>query len=215
MIPLRDHSRTKTTPFFTYLLIGLNTAVFIYTISLGQFELENFIRTYSLIPAQIIQGNNLYSLFSSMFLHGSLGHLISNMLFLRIFGDNLEDHLGHFKYLIFYFMCGLGASFLQILLKSGSTIPNLGASGAIAGLMGSYLVLFPYHEIEVLFVFGFLFRKATVPAMSMLVYWIVFQFLSGFGQLAVSSAGGVAYFAHIGGFFTGFGITKLINQNTS
>jgi membrane associated rhomboid family serine protease len=213
MIPIRDLSRTRTTPIITYTLIFLNTVIFIYSMLLPIPELEAFIQTYSLIPQQIIQGENLHSLLTSMFLHGSLGHLISNMLFLNIFGDNLEDHLGHIKYLLFYLMSGVGGSLLQIFFSPGSTIPNLGASGAIAGLMGAYLVLFPYHRIEVLFSFGLYYRQAAVPAFTMLIYWIFAQFLGGLGQLAVADAGGVAYLAHIGGFAAGWLLIKFFNKS--
>jgi membrane associated rhomboid family serine protease len=212
MIPIRDLSRTHTTPIVTYTLIILNAVIFIYSMLLPIPELEAFMQTYSIIPHQITQGEALHSLLTSMFLHGSLGHLISNMLFLNIFGDNLEDHLGHVNYLLFYLVSGIGGSVLQIFFNPASTIPNLGASGAIAGLMGAYLVLFPYHRIEILFSFGFYLRRAAVPAFSMLIYWIFAQFLGGLGQLAIADAGGVAYLAHIGGFLTGWLLIKFFNK---
>ncbi len=210
MIPLRDHNQTNTPPTITHLLILVNSLIFILSMSLPEFRLETFIYNYAIIPNQVIQGRQLYTLFTSMFLHGSLGHLIGNMLFLNIFGDNLEDKLGHLKYLLFYLVCGLGASALQILLTPNVTIPNLGASGAIAGLMGGYLTLFPNNKVDVLFAFGFLIKTATVPAYTMVFYWIIAQFLGSIGQLAVAGAGGVAYLAHIGGFFTGLGIISLL-----
>jgi len=150
-----------------------------------------------------MHGQALQTLFTSMFLHGGIGHILGNMMFLNIFGDNLEDRLGHIKYLIFYLLCGLAASALQIIIDPGSQIPNLGASGAIAGLMGGYLVLFPTHKIDVLIPFFGFFNRSTVPAFTMLFYWIFFQFLSGFGQLGTAESGGIAYFAHIGGFLAG------------
>ncbi len=212
MIPIRDTSPTKSTPVATYGLIAANIIIFVYSMLLPDPELKEFIQTYSIIPRQIGQGMALFSIFTSMFLHGSLGHLISNMLFLNIFGDNLEDHLGHIKYLLFYFVSGLGGALLQLAFSLNSTIPNLGASGAIAGLMGAYLVLFPYHKIETLFIWGFFVQVIKVPAALMLIYWILAQFLGGLGQLAIAGGGGIAYLAHVGGFFTGFVLIKLFES---
>lgn len=219
MIPIRDTSPTKSTPIVTYSLIAANILIFSYSMLLPEPELRQFIQTYAIIPRQIGQGMALSSIFTSMFLHGSLGHLISNMLFLNIFGDNLEDHLGHIKYLLFYLISGLGGALLQLVFNLNSTVPNLGASGAIAGLMGAYLVLFPYHEIETLFFWGFFVRMVKVPAAVMLIYWILAQFLSGLGQLGLTGAeGGIAYLAHVGGFLTGYLLIQLFgskqNQNT-
>ena len=171
--------------------------------------LNKFINQYALIPWEIVRGLDLYTLFTSMFLHGGLGHIISNMLFLNIFADNIEDKLGSIKFLIFYLICGLGAYALQILVNPNTQIPNLGASGAIAGLMGSYLVFFPKNKIDVLFSTGYFSRRATVPAYSMLFYWFIAQTFSGLGSLGYQDMGGVAFFAHIGGFVTGFVISKL------
>jgi membrane associated rhomboid family serine protease len=206
MFPIRDHNPSGRAPFITYFLITLNVLVFGYMFLLPEDLLLAFINQYALIPALVFKGQNLFSLFSSLFLHGGLAHIFGNMLFLNIFGDNLEDKLGHFKYLLYYLICGLGASALQIALNSSSSVPNLGASGAIAGIMGGYLVLFPRHRIDILFSFGWSFRRATVPAYFMLFYWFVFQLFSGAGSLALmnQAMGGVAYFAHVGGFLAGF-----------
>jgi len=149
-----------------------------------------------------------------MFLHGGLGHIAGNMLFLNIFGDNLEDKLGHFRFFFFYLICGLGASFLQLSTDLTSTIPSLGASGAIAGVMGGYLVLFPKQQIDVLFSFGLSLRKMTVPAFTMLAYWFIAQLFSGVGTLGMESMGGVAYFAHIGGFTSGWILISLFRAIT-
>ncbi len=215
MIPIRDHNPSGRVPVFTYLLLAVNVGVAIYMLGLSPTALENFIFQYAIIPADIISGQNLTSLFTSMFLHGGLGHLISNMLFLHIFGDNLEDVLGHFKYLVFYFICGLGAAALQIFISPGSEVPMLGASGAIAGVMGGYLVLFPRHKIDILFSFGLFIRRTTVPAYFMLFYWFAFQFLIGATSLAAMTGdmGGVAYFAHVGGFATGWLLVKLLSKD--
>lgn len=208
MIPIRDHNPSGKTAYITYSIIALNSIAFIYMFSLSSANLDNFVQTYSLIPSEITSGKNLLSLFTSMFLHGGLGHIIGNMLFLNIFGDNLEDRLGHMKYLLFYLISGLGASFLQIISNPTSTIPNLGASGAIAGIMGGYLLLFPKHKIDVLFSWGFYFKQITVPAYTMLFYWFFAQLFYGVGSLAMPMGGGIAFFAHAGGFATGYLLLK-------
>jgi len=212
MIPIRDHNPSGKFPFVTYLLIGTNVLVFLYMFALPELALEGFINSYALIPAYL--SSNLFPLLSSMFLHGGLGHIAGNMIFLNIFGDNLEDRLGHFKFLLFYLICGLGASFLQLTTDLNSLIPNLGASGAIAGVMGGYLVLFPREPIDVLFSFGLSLRKITVPAYTMLAYWFLAQFLFGVGTLGMESMGGVAYFAHIGGFASGWVLISLFKAIT-
>lgn len=212
MFPLRDHNPSGKFPFVTYLIIGINTLVFLYMFFLPQDLMENFLYSYAIIPALVVSGKNLASIFTSMFLHGSFGHILGNMLFLNIFGDNLEDKLGHFKYLVFYFLCGLGGAFLQILTDPTSTIPNIGASGAIAGLMGGYLVLFPNHKIDVLFSWGWTYQEATVPAYFLLFYWFLAQLFSGVGSLALPASGGIAYFAHIGGFLTGYLIISIFKN---
>jgi membrane associated rhomboid family serine protease len=206
MIPIRDHNPSGSFPFVTYLLIAVNVLVFLYMLTLSQSGLDNFIYNFSLIPANIISGIQLYSIFSSMFLHGGFGHIVGNMLFLNIFGDNLEDSLGHLKFLLYYITAGIAGSLMQFILDPTSTIPNLGASGAIAGVMGGYLLLFPNHRIDILFSWGFFVERVALPAYSMLFYWFIFQLFQGFGQLAVNLEGGVAYAAHVGGFVFGYGI---------
>lgn len=203
MIPLRDHHQTAITPWVTYLLIGLNLAVFIYMLSLGSIGLDRFIDNFALIPRDILSSQNLHTLITSMFLHGGLLHLVGNLLFLHVFGDNLEEALGHLNYLAFYLFTGLAAISLQILVNPLSAIPNLGASGAIAGLMGGYLMLFPKNQIDVLIPLGLIFPTIRLPAYSVLFFWIVFQILQGFGSLSSLSTGGIAFFAHIGGFIAG------------
>ena len=211
MIPIRDHNPSGRTPFVSYFLIGINVLVFSLMFMLPKRVLEELIFTYALIPSLVTQGENLFTLISSMFLHGSLGHLLGNMIFLNIFGDNIEDRLGHFKFLLFYLFCGLSGSFLQSLTNPLSTVPNLGASGAIAGLLGSYLVLYPRHKIDVLIPYGFFTRVVALPAYTMLGYWILAQFIYGLGSLAVMEPdmGGVAFFAHIGGFGSGWLMTRI------
>lgn len=206
MIPIRDHNPSGSTPYITYIILGINILVFIYMLTLSTFGLEAFVSRFAVIPAHIVQGLYLYTLITSMFLHASFGHIIGNMLFLHIFGDNLEDSLGHIKFLLYYLAAGLAGSLLQVLIDPASTIPNLGASGAIAGIMGGYLLLYPRHRIDVLFSFGLFLRRTSVPAYFMLFYWFIAQFFSGVGSLFLvdPSMGGVAFFAHIGGFLAGF-----------
>jgi len=215
MIPLRDHNPSGKTPIVTYSLITINVLIFLSSFLMTEEALLAFYDQYAITPALISQGQNLYTLITAMFLHGGIGHIFGNMLFLYIFGDNLEDKLGHVKYLLYYLVCGLGASALQILIDPSSTIPNLGASGAIAGVMGGYLLLFPQHKVDVLFSFGFSVRKATLPAYTMLFYWFLMQFLSGVGSLAYidQMTGGVAYFAHIGGFLTGLVLIMPVKKS--
>lgn len=213
MIPIRDHNPSGKFPFVTYFLIGVNIFVFLYMFFLPENQLENFIYSFALVPAFVKTGQNLFSFLTSMFLHGSFGHLFGNMLFLNIFGDNLEDKLGRIRYLIFYFLSGFGASLLQILVKPFSEIPMLGASGAVAGVMGGYLFLFPRHRIDVLFSSGWYLRRATLPAYTMLFYWFFFQLIYGLGSLGLPQLGGIAYFAHIGGFLTGLGIVLFLKRS--
>jgi membrane associated rhomboid family serine protease len=151
------------------------------------------------------------NLVTSQFLHASFGHIIGNMLFLHVFGDNLEDFLGHFKFLLFYLFCGVVAGLAQTAIDPTSPIPIVGASGAIAGLMGAYLVLFPHSKIDVLIPFGLYASNATVSAPFMLLYWIGAQFFYGMGSLG-TFGGGVAYFAHIGGFIGGFLVAKILKK---
>lgn len=211
MIPLRDHNPSGTFPWVTYALIAINVGVFVYMFGMSETALDIFVRTYAVQPAEIAAGTNLLTLITAMFMHGSIGHIFGNMLFLNIFGDNLEDRLGHLKYLGYYLACGIAASALQIVVAPLSLIPNLGASGAIAGLMGGYLVLFPRHQIDVLLpVFGWL-SQATVPAYTMLFYWFIVQLFSGAGSIGIDG-GGIAYFAHVGGFAAGVILVKILGM---
>ncbi len=214
MLPLRDHNPSGKVPVVTYFLIAINSALFFYMFSLSEPLLEKFVNSYALVPSLFIQGKQTWGIVVSMFLHGSWGHLFGNMLFLHIFGDNLEDALGSIKYFLFYLISGLGAALLQILLNPNSQIPMLGASGAIAGIMGGYLVLFPKHRVDILYSFGFFIRTASVPAYFMLIYWFVAQLFYGVGTLGVVDQGGVAYFAHIGGFITGWLLISILRYNS-
>lgn len=206
MFPIKDDNPRKSTPFVTYSLIFLNAAIFIYELILmSRNQLEEFIYTFALIPSDIVQGYNLYTLLTSMFLHGGFLHFFGNMLYLHIFGDNVEDSMGKKRFIVFYIICGLAASLLQIYVNPFSNIPNLGASGAIAGVLGAYLILFPRARVHCLLILGYFIRWVKLPAIFVLGMWFVLQLFSGIGSLSYVSEGigGVAYFAHIGGFVAG------------
>lgn len=188
-------------PLFSYLFIALNTAIFLFQASLPGAELEAFIFDYGSIPYNTLQGEELYSVFTSMFLHGGWMHLLGNMLFLWVFADNIEATIGSARFLAFYFLGGILAQLTHIYFNTASTVPTVGASGSISAIMGAYLVMFPASRIKVLF-FLFVFR---VPALIFLGIWIWQQWLSGTAALSINTAqsAGIAYWAHIGGFVFG------------
>ena len=204
MFPIRDHNPSDRTPFVTWALIGINVAIFLSyfpSLSGSEPQLMAFFDRWALIPAETLQGMDGHTLLTSMFLHGGWMHLIGNMLFLFIFGDNLEDLLGHLGFLGFYLASGLAAAAGQILADPGSSVPMVGASGAIAGVMGGYLLMFPKARIDVLVLIIFLIKIFTIPAWLMLGIWFALQLVNG---LAMDVAGGgVAYWAHAGGFAAG------------
>ncbi len=208
MIPLRDSIPSRTTPLVTLGIIAINVLVFVHQLTLPDLELDHFIRHYAVIPARL----QLRDLITSMFLHGGFMHLIGNMWFLWIYGDNVEDVLGRAKYLFLYLASGIAGSLVQIAADPNTTIPNIGASGAIAGVMGAYLLKFPHARILTLIPLFVFFFTQELPAYLILVYWFVLQFFSGVGSLAESSSqsGGVAFFAHVGGFVTGLVLMKLL-----
>ena len=202
MIPLRDVIPTRTTPHVTISIVVLNVLVFLYQLSLGDTG-NDFVFQYGLVPAYFAWTN----VFTSMFLHGGIMHVGGNMLYLWIFGDNVEDRMGHGRYLAFYLLCGVAAALAQAMIDPRSQIPMVGASGAIAGVMGAYLVLYPHSRIVTLLPLGFFTQVTEIPAIFYLGFWFLLQFLNGVGSLAVSvgarSGGGVAFWAHIAGFAAG------------
>ena len=206
MLPLGDDdSDRRTFPIVNYAIIAINILVFVL-FELTNPNLDAFLTRWGTIPAQIVAGKGLETLITSMFLHANLVHIGGNMLFLWIFGDNIEDAFGHVLYLIFYLVCGIAASLAQVLVGPSSTVPGVGASGAIAGVLAAYIVLFGSRPVRVL-----MGRVLTsVPAYVMIGLWIVIQLVSGIGSLGDSQSGGVAYFAHIGGFFAGLILTFLL-----
>jgi membrane associated rhomboid family serine protease len=210
MIPLRDVIPSRTKPGVTISIIIINISVYLFQVGLNERTQELFIYSFGVVPAYFTVG----SIFSSMFVHGGLAHLLGNMLFLWIFGDNVEDRMGHLRYVFFYLACGFVAAVSQVVLEPQSLVPMVGASGAIAGVMGAYLVLYPHSRVLMLFPFPvFLFE---LPAIAFLGLWFVVQFLNGIGQLPVFQqdqiSGGVAFWAHVMGFVTGLILVLLLRR---
>ena len=218
MIPLRDDIPSRTTPFINVILIVINVLAFLYQLMLGP-ALKQFLYEYAVVPwlyfhdvgpvggtlGVVTPADLAVPLFTSMFLHGGWLHLGGNMLYLWIFGDNVEDRMGHGRYLVFYVACGLGASAAHIFANSTSRVPSLGASGAIAGVLGAYILLYPRARVVALLPLGIFTQMVQLPALFFLGWWFVQQFLYGLLSLGVQSAqtGGVAWWAHIGGFVAG------------
>ncbi|HVF09394.1 MAG TPA: rhomboid family intramembrane serine protease [Abditibacteriaceae bacterium] len=233
LMPIGDDNQDRhITPYVTYMLIAINVAVFVFL----QVPNDAFTYGYSVIPQEITRGIDLttpqgiqhnipqapgpspiyLTIFSAMFMHGGFMHLASNMLYLWIFGDNVEDALGHAKFLIFYAVCGVAATFAQIVTAPYSVIPTLGASGAIAGVLGGYLLMFPARSVRVLI--GYM-GIVAMPAIIVIGLWIALQFMNGFGSIAITrqtaEQGGVAYFAHIGGAVAGLLLVSLFRNDAS
>jgi membrane associated rhomboid family serine protease len=215
MLPIRDTVRSYTFPAVNWMLIGANSVVFLYETSLSPTRLNQLIATYGLVPARLHLSDPqwilthplvLVTLFTSMFLHGGWFHVISNMWFLYIFGDNVEDRMGSLRYLVFYLASGLIAALAQVLVLPNSQLPTIGASGAIAGVLGAYLLMFPKGRVITLVLIFILPWFIEIPAIFYLGFWFASQILSGISFLALPSAadmGGVAWWAHIGGFVFG------------
>ncbi|NQS91177.1 MAG: rhomboid family intramembrane serine protease [Chloroflexi bacterium] len=214
MIPIRDENPTHSVPIVTYLLILLNVLVFVFQTLLGSNN-ELFVYQFALIPADvtsIMSLGSLFNIFTSMFMHAGLVHIGGNMLYLWIFGDNVEDRLGSGKYLIFYIIGGVVASVAHIFTNPNSIIPTVGASGAIAAVLGAYLVLYPSQKVLTLIPIGFWMRMTMLPASIVLGVWFLFQFLQGVLSLGGPDVGGVAFWAHIGGFVSGVVLGQLLKK---
>jgi len=222
MFPLRDDIQSRTTPFVNYALIFVNVMVFFHELLLGPY-LNNFIAVYGVIPARWIYLFNGYNIsifsilityFTSMFLHGGWMHLIGNMWFLYIFGDNVEDRLGHVFYFLYYLACGLAAGIFHSIINIGSTLPSIGASGAIAGVLAAYLLFYPHARILTLIPFFLFFPIVEIPAVFMIGFWFVMQLIEGMTSLGLTaqSMGGVAWWAHIGGFVFGLLIISKVSH---
>ncbi len=204
MIPIRDHNPSLRVPYVTFALIGLNLIVFLamWPLRGSEAALAQAYHSYGTVPERLLQGDGVETLLTSIFVHGGFMHFAGNMLFLWIFGDNLEDILGHIRFLLFYLATGIGATLVQVLADPMSGIPVVGASGAIAGVMGGYLLLFPRAKVDVLFIIVIIFKVIPFPAWVMLLIWLALQLWGGVASLGTQ--GGVAYWAHIGGFVVGF-----------
>lgn len=213
MIPIRDGIPTRETPVVNYLLIGVNVLVYLWMFSLPEAALEAVVFKYAMIPAHFADGvtlADLMTIFTSMFMHAGLAHIGGNMIYLWIFGDNVEDRIGHARYLAFYVLGGVVASLTHLVTSSGSELPTVGASGAIAAVLGAYLVLFPASRIATFIPLGFFSRLTVVPAAVVLGLWFVLQLFDGVLALGGADVGGVAVWAHIGGFVAGMIMVKLM-----
>lgn len=216
MIPLKDENPTSTYPYVTVGLIGLNILVFIFEISLGS-NLQHFMNRYGAIPAFVLDmaapveyPPPYITIFTSMFLHAGFFHVGGNMLYLWIFGNNIEDSMGHFRFIIFYFLCGIVAVYTFSAVNPSSTIPMVGASGAVSGVLGAYLLLFPRAKVLTLIPLGFYIQIVRVPAIFVLGLWIFIQIING--MASGGTGGGVAWFAHIGGFLAGLVLINLFKK---
>lgn len=221
MIPLSDDNPSKRIPFINTFLILINLSVFIcqnfvipekgqslfYTLGFIPYEFSHFVDLdpIALVPVP-------FTLVTSMFIHGGWLHILGNMLYLWIFGDNVEDRLGHFKYLVFYGICGMVGSLTHALVSPNSQIPTVGASGAIAGVLGAYMFLFPKAGIRTLLILGIFIRVVRIPAIVMIGYWILIQVLSGLAEYGSGAEAGIAWFAHIGGFFSGLLLVLIVKK---
>jgi membrane associated rhomboid family serine protease len=221
MIPLKDDIPTEKVPFITIGIIILNCLVYIYELTLPSEALEDFTILYGAIPDRLVHPFTIdllipqalppvLTIFTSMFLHGGPLHLLGNMLYLWIFGNNVEDYLGHIRYIFFYMMSGFFAAFIHTLSDINSLVPMIGASGAIAGTLGAYFILYPRANISTLFIFIIFFKVIQVPAVLILGLWFLLQLLNAGG-----AGSSVAWFAHVGGFLTGIFMIKMFKQDHS
>jgi membrane associated rhomboid family serine protease len=227
-LPLKDINPTVRTPYVTVGLIVINAVVFLYELMLGP-DLGTFIASYGVVPYELTRFEDLVGLYrgspvvhgqgpaflpttlvTSMFLHGGFMHIAGNMLYLWIFGNNIEDILGPVKFLFFYLVCGIGAGILHVVLHPSSVLPTVGASGAVAGVLGAYLVAFPRARVLSLVFIVIFIQLVEVPAALVLVFWFVIQFFQGFASISTGTTGGVAWFAHIGGFLAGLVLIQVL-----
>ena len=207
--PYKDDNPRMLFPFVTYTIIGINSLVFIYQYFILPPDLLGpIISTYALTPAN----PSVFTVFTSMFMHGGLMHIIFNMWFLWIFGDNIESVLGHKRFVLFYLLCGVGAALLQIQINTGSQIPMVGASGAIAGVLGAYLFRFPRATVHVLVILIIFITFIRVPAMVVIGFWFLSNLTAGLGTLGIEETGGTAWFAHLGGFVSGVVLNQIFKQ---
>lgn len=225
MLPLKDSNPKKRRPWVNVFIIVTNLVVFVYQLLLGE-EVVVFFQRYGVIPIEYTKGIDIgipsfipLNLLTCMFIHGGFLHIIGNMLYLWIFGDNVEDSMGHFRYLIFYLLSGLFATLLQILITPFSEVPMIGASGAISGVLGAYLVLFPRAKVYTLipnpFLFGLFYSIIQIPAFLFLIFWFLYQLFFGVIYIPHQGGGGVAWWAHIGGFVYGLIVVRYFAKRRS
>ncbi|MDC0247623.1 rhomboid family intramembrane serine protease [Pelagibacteraceae bacterium] len=223
MIPLKDDNPTTGKPIVTYFIIGLCVFLFLINFSSQSYKTGQLFYSYGLIPS-VLMGNKqlpldlyaipaLLTIFTSMFMHGGFMHLIGNMLYMWIFADNIEDGLGKWKFIIFYFLCGVGAAMSQVLMDTNSQVPMVGASGAIGGVLGAYLINYPKARVLVLIPFGFFSQLIKIKALYVLGFWFILQFINS--AMSSSQGGGVAYAAHIGGFISGIILILFFNKKNN
>ncbi len=219
MIPIRDTIPHRRTPYVTYAIIALNAVVFLYELGLGPTALQRFFMHYGIVPARYADPRiarhfglleQVAPFFTSMFLHGGFMHILGNMWMLWIFGDNVEDWFGHAGYAVFYVFCGVASGLLHLMFNWGSPIPTVGASGAIAGVMGAYFLLYPRARVLTLVPIFFFLTFMELPAYFFLGLWFLLQFLSGTMAVAAGMAGGIAWWAHVGGFLAGAGVVFVL-----
>lgn len=221
MLPIRDINPTVRFPAITLVIIGLNVAVFLAEFMFRAAGLgQQFIATYAVIPIELTQGVDLpppslrpayLTVFTSMFMHGGLVHILGNMLYLWIFGNNVEDEMGHGRFVVFYLLCGIAAVLAQVVMNPSSRTPMIGASGAIAGVLGAYLIMHPRAQVETVLFFLFI-RFVRLPAVFVLGFWFVIQLFQGVASVGMPDTGGVAWFAHIGGFLAGVLLINLFRR---
>ena len=216
MIPLYDTIRSRRFPFVNWMLILANAAIFWFELRIGEAALQNFIFNWGLVPVQFLSAptDAWLTIFTSMFLHGGWFHFLSNMWVLYIFGDNIEDRVGAVPYLFFYLLSGAAAALLQIYITQGSSVPMIGASGAIAGVLGAYLISYPGARSASLVPILFIFTIVDVPAVLFLIFWFVSQLYSGLFAIQGGSASGIAWWAHIGGFIFGLIMVSFFGRRT-
>ena len=214
MFPYKDDNPSSTFPAVTIGIIALNIAVFILQVLSGRSG-QQIVYSYGAIPHNIVSMQSTQpihpalTLFTSMFMHGGLFHIFGNMLYLWIFGNNIEDRLGHFRFILFYLFCGIAAALLHALTAPESAVPMIGASGAISGVLGAYLLLFPYARIHTIIFLGFFVQTVRIPALIVIGFWAIIQFVSGLTAQGLQGHGGIAWFAHVGGFIAGLLTVKM------
>ncbi|MCL5268156.1 MAG: rhomboid family intramembrane serine protease [Bacteroidetes bacterium] len=222
MIPLKDKNPSYSVPIVNYVLIAANAVVFFYELSLGP-QLDSFFVKYGLIPSRYFEmvANHTHPVtrylpfFTSMFIHGGWLHIIGNMWFLFIFGDNVEDRFGHGRYFLFYVLSGLAAAALQVSLSAGSSVPTIGASGAISGVLGAYLIMFPGAKVVTLIPILFIFDIIDISALLFIGFWFLMQFFGGIQSVGVDTSGGIAWWAHVGGFLAGMVMVPIFKRRYS